>query len=132
MGMWRTGDGSALQLRCRTLLCWMENRVLLSLETHFHTSGVLPTPPSSRHAMCAGLGKHWDRVLSTLDDMAAAGVPWDAYTASALLSACQACGRWQQALEWFQRAREVPGLQLNVVHYTTLMSCLQKAGQVRC
>lgn len=25
----------------------------------------------------------------------------------------------------------VAGLQLNVVHYTTLMSCLQKAGQVR-
>ena len=23
------------------------------------------------------------------------------------------------------------GLQLNVVHYTTLMSCLQRAGQVR-
>lgn len=25
----------------------------------------------------------------------------------------------------------IAGLQLNVVHYTTLMSCLQKAGQVR-
>lgn len=111
--------------------------------------------------------------------MAAAGVGWDAYTASALLSACQACGKWEQALRWFRDAQATPGaraaaagaarmrsallcwlagcrcvspahdtsaaaaaaplpapprpkqagLQLNEVHYTTLMSCLQKAGQ---
>ena len=44
-----------------------------------------------------------------LDDMAAAGVEWDAFTLSALLSACQAGGRWEQALEWFQRAQRTPG-----------------------
>ena len=129
----------------------------------------------------AGLGHHWERVLSILDDMEVAGVEWDAFTLSALLSACQACGQWRQAQEWFAAAQRTPGaaapglqgcvcccrlallpygavvcswpppaaspaavpprpaprspatpiagLQLNVVHYTTLMSCLQKGGQ---
>ncbi len=57
----------------------------------------------------AGVGHHWDRVLSMLDDMAAAGVEWDAFTLSALLSACQAGGKWEQALEWFERAQRTPG-----------------------
>lgn len=57
----------------------------------------------------AGVGHHWERVLSLLDDMAAAGVEWDAFTLSALLSACQAGGKWEQALQWFERAQQTPG-----------------------
>ena len=41
--------------------------------------------------------------------MAAAGVAWDAFTLSALLSTCQAGGKWEQALEWFERAQRTPG-----------------------
>lgn len=90
----------------------------------------------------------------------------DAFTYTALLSACQAGGRWQQALEWFAEleagakaarstavadAAAVPAKAAagpgekggaarrrpprgspprpNVVHYTTLMTVLQRAGQ---
>lgn len=67
-------------------------------------------PPPLRHPACfTGLGQHWERVLSILEDMRAAGVPWDAFTCSALLSACQACGRWEQALDWFRQAQSLPG-----------------------
>lgn len=60
-------------------------------------------------APAAGLGHHWDRLLALLDDMAAAGVAWDAFTLSALMSACQAGGKWEQALKWFRRAQGTPG-----------------------
>ena len=76
---------------------------------------LLPCPalPCLRRLSCcpapAGLGQHWGRVLSILEDMQAAGVPWDAFTCSALLSACQASGRWEQALAWSRAAQDVPG-----------------------
>ncbi len=192
--------------------CKGARHALLFAACHSHRRAVLPrscagSPRCPASAVCvltacaavarlpAGLGQHWDRVLSILEDMGGAGVPWDAFTCSALLSACQACGQWGQALDWFRQAQSLPGelrawaekalagsrrcwrrrpaavrqpgrpgggaggacqesaarpaalsrhccyhpsscfstsagLQLNVVHYTTLMSCLQKAGQV--
>ena len=85
---------------------------LHSLVDDFHM------PPASLCLPCArlpcplvpaGLGQHWGRVLSVLKDMQAAGVPWDAFTCSALLSACQASGRWEQALAWFRAAQDMPG-----------------------
>ena len=48
-------------------------------------------------------------MLSLLDDMEREGAAWDGFTCSALLTACQACGKWEQALKWFSRAREMPG-----------------------
>ncbi|EFN59084.1 hypothetical protein CHLNCDRAFT_137845 [Chlorella variabilis] len=120
----------------RTKLIKMHSRrakdtgAALALYDEMRRDGVLPDVVAYNICLtAAGLGHHWGRVLSLLGDMEAAGVGWDAFTCSALLSACQACGQWEQALEWFGQARATPGLQLNVVHYTTLMSCLQKAGQ---
>ncbi|KAL4420028.1 hypothetical protein ABPG77_001278 [Micractinium sp. CCAP 211/92] len=120
----------------RTKLIKMHSRrpkdtaAALALYDEMVADGVAPDAVCYNTALAAaGLGQHWDRVLSILEDMGGAGVPWDAFTCSALLSACQACGQWEQALDWFRQAQSLPGLQLNVVHYTTLMSCLQKAGQ---
>lgn len=62
-----------------------------------------------RPAVRAGLGHHWPRVLLLLEDMEREGAAWDGFTLSALLTACQACGRWEQALEWFRRAQEARG-----------------------
>ena len=130
----------------RTKLIRMHSRrardtpVALRLYDEMRAEGVPPDAVAYNTVLAAaGLGQHWARVQSTLGDMGAAGVGWDAFTVSALLSACQACGQWRQALAWFQAAEgeaargggSCGGLALNVVHYTTLMSCLQRAGQVR-
>lgn len=114
----------------------------------------------------AGKANKWPKLLGVLGSMEAAGVGRDAFTYTALLSACQAGGRWQQALEWFAEleagakaarsaavasaaavpAKAAAGLgekggvaqrrpprgsppRPNVVHYTTLMTVLQRAGQ---
>jgi pentatricopeptide repeat protein len=75
-----------------------------------HMPAALPCNACPAAPPPAGLGQHWGRVLSILEDMQAAGVPWDAFTCSALLSACQASGRWEQALAWFRAAQDVPGV----------------------
>ena len=97
----RPGGGQERGLRAR--LCW-----------HVHVlspaaGAAAERSPPPLPCLPAGLGHHWGRVLSLLGDMEAAGVGWDAFTCSALLSACQACGQWEQALEWFGQARATPG-----------------------
>eukprot|EP00887_Chlorella_sp_A99_P005379 scaffold1.g5379.t1 len=53
----------------------------------------------------AARGRVWKAALGVLADMDGAAVGRDAFTYSALLSAAQACGKWEQAVAWVDEMR---------------------------
>lgn len=70
----------------------------------------------------------WKKVQMIRDDMLVQGIEADAFTYSSLLGGCKTNGNWRQARKWFAEMEASTSIEPNVIHYTTLMTTLQRAG----
>ena len=61
-------------------------------------------------------------------EMQAAGLQADAYTLTALLTACERVGKWQRALQLMGQL-QAGGVAPNIHHHNCLLSAFGRAGQ---
>ncbi len=130
---WRSSD-EATVLWTKVMKMQMRRRdcgASRALETYnlMRTHGIPLDVVSFNTALAAAstCGK-WKKVKLIREDMVAQGIVADAFTYSSLLGGCKTTGNWRLARKLFAEMEASDTITPNVIHYTTLMTTLQRAG----
>ena len=131
--IWRSSD-EATVLWTKVMKMQMRRRdcgASRALETYnlMRTHGIPLDVVSFNTALAAAstCGK-WKKVKLIREDMVAQGIGADAFTYSSLLGGCKTTGHWKLARKLFAEMEASDTITPNVIHYTTLMTTLQRAG----
>ena len=130
---WRSSD-EATVLWTKVMKMQMRRRdcgASRALETYnlMRTYGIPLDVVSFNTALAAAstCGK-WKKVKLIREDMVAQGIGADTFTYSSLLGGCKSTGNWRLARKLFAEMEASDTITPNVIHYTTLMTTLQRAG----